>query len=758
MENPKFTFSDNAVEDSEAGNSTEVSPPQFAFSPSKVEIAAEQAKMEEDPEGFWDWATLEGARTFLEATTLNVGDNAANAILATVYAYNDENPMKDTWKSYYDIAQSNYRKEQDKYAEEFPTASTALGVAGAVASPASYIKAPSTLLGAVGRGTTEGAIAGAGSAENKEEIVGKASEGALWAGGTTAGLGFLFKGLSNKNIKKDLDSVNEAGERVFTPITLSADTEGAVESSIQGLYRDIIAPTYVAKTMIKNQEDLIINPLERRVSSAQENLSLIGKDVKANTTLLSGKFSESREQMREGFAQVRAQIGSDITDATQAIKATNAVVKDAATKGYSDYSINMNQQILKDSAGFREQVLNLSFPVNVTGKTRQGAVGSIKTAKTPQEQYDQLDSLWRDAGFESVKRNSKGADRYIPIRSGSLAKAVQARITSSDRLSARVGNRAGLAKTIDDNISFIEEAVNKGRIKADTLMTYRSELAMKANSIADTTLGDADRAVLRATVSVIDDAIDAKLPNAVAKAAFKADKEAWSTYVKFKDSVQLKTKAGEFGMFVPEDFINVLRKQDKSVAGKGKATLQKEAERVHSRITENANKIKENAHLVMKDVTNQQIVSLNKLSKQKRIKLEQAKKDFSKQFKGANKQYDESINKAQRSLEIQRLETELAEMKEHVASLITQRSQKHPSWFQSIAAVGLLGGFLTGGAAGVAGAAAIGTGVGAGLASKTGQRLVAGQTGGQKFLRDNTKQTLQSSRLLGRVMAEDTEE
>ena len=66
----------------------------------------------------------------------------------------------------------------------------------------------------------------------------------------------------------------------------------------------------------------------------------------------------------------------------------------------------------------------------------------------------------------------------------------------------------------------------------------------------------------------------------------------------------------------------------------------------------------------------------------------------------------------------------------------------------------MLGGFFAVGAAGVVGAAAIGTGIGAGLATKTGQRMVAGQTGVQKAIRNNTENTLQTSKLLGRLMAE----
>lgn len=726
----------------------------FKLPPAPVKVSPEQAKMEEDPESYWEWASLEGARTFFEAASLNLGDNLSSAMVATYHAINDPNPMKDTWKTYYDIVQSEYRKGQDEYAEEFPVASTALGVTGAIASPASYIKAPAKLAGMITRATGEGAVAGAGSAESKEEVLGKASEGALWGGGTAAGFGYLFKGLSRKNIQKDLDSVDEAGNEIFTPITLAANTERGGESTIQGLYRDIVAPTYVAKTKIRNQEDLIMNPLERRVISAKENLNLIGKDVKANTALLNTKFKETKEQMREGFRQVNMRIGEDITDAKEAIKANNEVLKEAARSGFSDFSVDMNQQILKDAAGFREQVLNLSFPVNVSGKSRQGLVNTAKTAKSPQEQYFALDNLWRDAGFESVKKNAKGADRYFPMKMDSLTNSVYNRILSSDKLSARVGSKAGLLNMIDNNLGFLSDKVVKGRIKADTLMTNRNELAMKANSIADNTLGDADRAVLRAAIDVIDSSIIAKLPTEQAKKAFIADKEAWSSYTKFRDAVQMKSKAGEFGMFEPSDYIDVLRKHSKGATGKGRSLLQGEAETVNSRMVANAERIKSHAHDTMKDVTKQQTISLSKLAKQKRAKLEQAKLDFKKQYKGSSAQYEQSINKAQRGIEIQRLETELGELEEHIGLLNSQRSQRNPSWFQSIAAVGLLGGFVAGGAGGVATAAAVGTGAGAALASKTGQRLVAGQTGAQKAMRNNPQTMLQTSQLLGRVMAE----
>lgn len=727
----------------------------FDFGSSKVEMLPEQVKMEEDPEGYWDWASLEGARTFFEAASLNTADNVGNAISAAYMAANDPNPFQDAWKAYYDVFQKDYREGQEQYAKDFPVASTALGVAGAVASPASYLKAPSTLTGMIGRGTLEGAVAGGASAENKEDITGKATEGALWAAGTTASLGFLFKGLGRKNIEQNLDTIDETGKEVFTPITLAADTGKGGESTIQGLYRDIVAPTYLAKTVIRNQESLIMNPLEKRVLNAKENLHLIGKDVKTKTLFLSGKFKESKEQMREGFRQVNNRIGDDITDASQVIKANNEVLKDAARSGYSDFSVQMNQQILKDGAGFREQVLNLSFPVNVSGKSRQSLVKAVKSAKTPQDQYDSLDALWRDSGFEVVKKNTKGGDRYFPMKVDSLTKAVTKRILSSDRLSARVGSKAGLITIIDNNLGFLADKVVKGRIKADTLMTNRNELAMKANSISDTTLGDSDRAVLRAAIDVIDTAIIAKLPTEQAKKAFTADKAAWSSYTKFKDAVQMKSKAGEFGMFEPADYIDVLRKHSKGSSGKGKSLLQGEAEVVNARIIANTERTKAHAHSVMKEVTQQQTLSLNKLARQKKVQLEQAKKASSKQYKGASRHYEEAINKAERGLEIQRLQTELGELSEHIGLLNVQRSQQHPSWFQSIAAVGLLGGFLSGGAAGVAGAAAVGTGVGTALASKTGQRIVAGQSGLQTAIRNNPKTTLQTSQLLGRMMVEE---
>ncbi len=721
----------------------------------RIQKKPEQAKIEEDPEGFWDWAKLEGARTFLESASLNSMDNASSALVATYHAFNDPNPIEDTWKTYYDIVQKEYRKGQDAYAKEFPRASTALGVAGAIASPANYIAAPVSVLGMGARAGVEGAIAGGFLSESKDEILSNAAEGAMWGASVGLGVGYMFKGLSRKNIEKDLESIDEAGNKVFTSITLAANTDDAVESGVQGLYRDIVSVTYLAKTLIKNQEQLIIDPIEKRIANSKQNLSLIGRDVKANVSLLGRKFSEAKTGMAEGFSQLNRRIGDDINDATDVIKESNNVLKEASKQGYSEFSVGMNQQIVKDSAGFREQVLNRSYPVNIGGDARQKLVKDIKMAKTPQAQYDLIDELWQDAGFESIKKNKEGLDRVISIKAESLSNAIYSRITSSDKLSARVGNKEGLGVMITNNIGFLGDKISKGRIKVSTLMTYRNELAMKANSMADTTLGDADRSVLRAAVDVIDSSIMLRLPKEKDVVAFKADKEAWAMYSKFKDAVQMKSKAGEFGMFEPKDYIDVLRAHSKGITGKGKGLLQEEAEIVNSRIVRNTQSITDNAHQVMKDVTAGQVVSLNKLAKKKRGLLDAAKKESSKKFTTTSQKYEQSVNKASRGIEIQKLNTELDEISDHLALLNGQRSQKNPSWFQSIAAVGLLGGLITGGGAGVIAVAAVGTGAGLGLATKGGQKFVAGQTGVQNTLRNNPQVGLQTSKLLGRIMGEE---
>lgn len=729
--------------------------------PSDVDKPIELAKMEENPEGFWDWASLEGARTFLEGMSFEFSDNIGSAISATYFAMQDEGEGLSSWKTYYDMLQKEYREGQDKFELENPVASTALNITGSIANPLSYIKAPATVSGMIARSAGEGALYGIGSAEDSDEILGLATEGAIWGAGTSATLGFMYKGLSRKNIQKDLDGVSESGKEVFTPITLSADIEKGGESTIQSLYRDIVAPTYLAKTAIRNQEDLITNPIEKRIASTKENLDLIGKDVKANTSLLRDKFKETKEQLREGFIQVKNQIGEEITDAKDVMKFNNEKLIYEAKNGLSKYSVEMNQQIQKDLAGFREQVLNLSFPTEVGGKQAQLLVDKVKMAKTPKLQNDAMGELWSLVGFNSVKKNLKGGDRVFPMRTQDLASDVYKRILSDGRKRARIGNKDSLAKIIDNNLTLIDESINKGRVKADDLMTARNELAMKANSFADTTLGDGDRMVLRTAVSAIDDMMMKKLLKANPKngaeavKSFQADKQAWNQYVKYRGAVKKRNKAGEKGRFEPSDYIDVLIKQDADGVARDKGLLLQEAETVHDRVTKNRDLIVEDAHSVMRDVTNSQISGLAKLAKQKKKQLEQARKDFKKQYKGEERQFEEALNRKQRGIEIQKLETELSEMQEHLALLNAQRSQRNPSWFQSIAAVGLLGGLALGGVTGAAGAALGGTLIGGALGTKTGQRFVAGQTGMQTALRNNKQTALQTSQLLSRVMADE---
>jgi hypothetical protein len=364
-----------------------------------------------------------------------------------------------------------------------------------------------------------------------------------------------------------------------------------------------------------------------------------------------------------------------------------------------------------------------------------------------------MDELWRDAGFEVVKKNSKGRDRVLSIKLEDLFADVNKRLTSDSQMKTITKNNEARVKLIQEELSGLAEDIVNGRIKADDLMATRNALAMRANSFSDTTLGDASRAVLRTAVDSIDNAISSKLTPKQA-VQFKADKEAWANYVRFKDSVESKKKAGQFGMFEPSDYINILGKQSSKKAGKGKGILQAEAEKVHARVEKMQNNIKKNAEEVLKEALDSQVNGLNKLRKQKMKLLEDARKESKSAFKGATAKYELELNKAQRGIETQKLQVELDEINEHLAILNAQRSQRNPSWFQSIAAVGLLGSFLVGGGAGVGVATAVGVGVPAALASRTGQKFVAGQTGLQQGIRSNMPEVLEGSRLLSRVMAE----
>lgn len=727
----------------------------FNLPDSKLDKLPEKAKMEEDPEGYWDWASVEGARTFMEGMTFGFADEIGTAVSAAYFASQDKGEGLRSWSKYYDILKKEQEASSAKFKQENPTASTVLNVAGAVANPLSYVASPVTTPGMVARATLEGALTGVGEAKDLESIPEKAVEGALWAGTTSGFLGYMFKGLSRKNISKDLESIDpETGKVVFTPITLAADIEKGGESMIHGFYRDIVAPTYVAKTTIRKQEDLIINPVEKRMQHFKENIDLIKADVNVQVGLANTKFREAREGMRETFRQNNLRIGEDIVDAKDVVKANTEALKQSADSGYGDFSVTMNQQIEKELAAFREQVLNLSFPVNIGGKARSKLIDEIKMSAKPKTQNRLLKELWIDAGFEVVKKNSKGKDRVLPIKLDDLFADVNKRLTKNSRMKTITKNNETRVQLIQEELGGLVEDISKGRIKADDLMNTRNALAMRANSFSDTTLGDASRAVLRTAVDSIDDAIMRGIKDPKRIEQFKADKKAYAAYIRFQDSVKKKNRAGQMGMFEPDDYIDVLIAQGKDQAARDEGVLQDVAESVFGRVTKMRENIKKNSHEVMKEALDAQAKDLKKLRKLKIKQLEEARKESKRVFKGATAEYEIGLNKAQRGIELQRRQAELDEITEHLALLNSQRSQRQPSWFQSIAAVGLLGSFLVGGTAGVGVATAVGVGVPAGLASRTGQKIVAGQTGVQTSIRNNMPQVLEGSRLLSRVMAE----
>jgi hypothetical protein len=106
---------------------------------------------------------------------------------------------------------------------------------------------PSTLLRATGRGAAEGALYGAGTAEEMEDVARGAVGGGLAGGGASAALGGLGKTMRFLNKKRiDEDLVNEAGE--FTPIHL-ADREGRLGD----IYRNTIGRSFGGKQTLQAQ-------------------------------------------------------------------------------------------------------------------------------------------------------------------------------------------------------------------------------------------------------------------------------------------------------------------------------------------------------------------------------------------------------------------------------------------------------------------------------------------------------------------------
>lgn len=159
---------------------------------------SQQNALDQKPEPTWVNDVLGGTRSFLQGMTIGTADEIGLGLAAGIASLEQGKSFSEV----YNDMRTTYDQQQEAYEEANPVLSTALEIAGGVASPASWAiagkvastGASATRTGLLG-GAIEGGIYGAASAEGglEERAVG---------GLQGAAIGGAFGGLFGKGVEK----------------------------------------------------------------------------------------------------------------------------------------------------------------------------------------------------------------------------------------------------------------------------------------------------------------------------------------------------------------------------------------------------------------------------------------------------------------------------------------------------------------------------------------------------------------------------
>ncbi len=709
-------------------------------SKTKEELEVEEAAWSSDD-------SLASAQRFFSSAALGWGDEMGLWTAAAAASVATGVPISEVYAD----MRKTYDAKQDAFKERQPGAALAADVAGSIASPVNALRVAqaATNLGrgaqTVGRVATEGAVYGAGEAKEGERLSGAATGaggGLLAYGalrGAAKGVGTGVNALTSRKVAKPL--VNEAGE--FVPLTLAAEGDGVVESTIQRFYKGVIAPV---SGNIKKQEEAIIGSSE---------------ELKEGLT----KFAK---QVDEGLEIATKKADNDIKLASDALKETGEELKNLRTKQSNDTIASLNEKlkVLKNTKAnqyvaratqqatqnqnarrsvFRDQAFASAMPAKASADDIQ-RIGSIEDIG---QRIRALDKMWAKDGYSMIK------GKKIRVPANQFAKDISEGILEDPVfkvLAPDIGSsfKKNVLKTLESVDKFRDKS---GRIDGDALATIRSSLGTWASASSDYQLSRAYRMVQ----SKLDDVIKKQLTGDQLK-AFNKESGNWKSTILLRDAVEsTRNTALKRGEFDETDWIKAAGKNSKYDKRYGTGPLVAQARALESSLgtaskslaKRATNLAKAQANMIEKEIASHK----NALDKS----LKETEKSIVKKQKQLAYSPEAQEELATLMMKENKLQQEIKVVDAELKKMSNMRGPQNPSWFHSLAALGLLGGSLISGTF-PALVAAAGTGVA--LSTKPVQKAIAGQTAAQEALQgmlkaDATGATTDIlSRSLGRVGGE----
>lgn len=334
--------------------------------------------------------TAEGARKFAQGLTFGFADEI-EAKLQSIFSEKDYKEIRD-----------GLRRQGEQYAKENPKAALALEIAGSFALPGlgAAKLAGQGVKGAVKYGSGQGALYGAGQAEELKDVTGNVLSGA----GMGAGGGVIFNRLGaaiapkiQQGAKKLLDDgveltpgqmmggkFNAFEESLTSSLPgIAGARRGATETFNQSIANKVLAP--LGKKLPENVTDINTAALKvKQIVDKAYDDALIGASVKRTSSWKEGlknivKEAEETGVSKRGIAAIKKEI--------------NIINKMISTKGISNKTIKKVDQNIKKKVDAYKKTTNVA---------EVEAFDSIQQIKT----------LFKN---EIVKQNPKQGQKLLQI-------------------------------------------------------------------------------------------------------------------------------------------------------------------------------------------------------------------------------------------------------------------------------------------------------------------------------------------------------
>lgn len=693
-----------------------------------------------DEEAWSSDDSLATAQRFFSSAALGYGDELGIATAAVISGlFIEDTPISQIYKE----EKEKYNRKQEEFKKRQGGAAITADILGTISSPLNYVGAPARLAslvpaavastrtagiaGNLVRAGVEGSIYGSGIADEsgKSRLEG-AGEGAvlgtLGYGAVRGGLATLgAAGRATFGRKIEGDLIDEAGE--FIPITLAAKRDGT-EGFIRTFYRDVVAPSFGGKGIIRGQEDRIILKAE----DVLENQKQFTKDLIEGS---KEKVAELKTQFNEGFKVLGQQkkeaeklLSKDTATSVAPLETKLKTLESGKAEEIFGKATRQAQQVVDGQRfNFRNSAFASSLPAGATSND----LARIMQLEDIGQRAQALDELWNSVGYSMIK------GKKIRIPANEFETSLMKMLDEDAVLRVNIADVPAFKNNLKSIMQGFDTYLDKNRrIDGDVLSAMRSKIGTVAANAGDPQM----RRAYYAVQSKIDSLIKKQLTPTQLK-AFEKESGRWKSNVILRDSIE-STRVKKRGIFDEEDWLKSVAANNQYDKRYGTGTLSKEALSLQDTIKSTQKAIARRASQAAKIKSNE----IEKVLRQHTSNLERQIQNLEKQLEIDTKRLRIDSQAAQRIAKnkegIKAANAEKDQIKKDLDVLKQARSPENPSWYHTLAAhsilaVGLGIGSLGGGAAAALGGLGV-VGAARMLSSPTAQRVVAGQTPTQEAL------------------------